>query len=87
MLRYPLECCVDNYGTLYVRDHHNNRVQLFGTDTLPFHHIEVNSQRETIYSMTVTENGDIFVAKMVHAQETDPNGLINTVYKYYIDIY
>ena len=87
MLRYPLECCVDNYGNLYVRDHHNSRVQMYGSDTVPFHHIEVNSQRETIYSMTVTDNGDIYVAKMVHVQETDANGMINTNYKYYIDIY
>ena len=87
MLKYPLECCVDSYGILYVRDHHNNRVQLFGVDGIPFHHIEVNSQKETIYSMTVAENGDIYVAKMVHIHEHDQNGQLNTINKYYIDIY
>ena len=87
MLKYPLECCVDNSGILYVRDHHNNRVQLFNVDGIPFHHIEVNSQRETIYSMTVAENGDIYVAKMVHIQESDQSGQLNTINKYYIDIY
>ena len=81
-MSYPLECCVDSYGNLHVRDHHNNRVQLYGPDTKPFHYIEVNSQRETIYSMTVAENGDIYVAKMVHLQETDHNGIINTVNRY-----
>lgn len=87
MLKYPLECCVDNQGVLFVRDHHNNRVQLFGADGVPFHHIEVNSQKETIYSMTVAENGDIYVAKMVHIHEHDQNGQLNTINKYYIDIY
>jgi hypothetical protein len=53
----------------------------------PIHFIEVNSQRETIYSMTVTDNGDVYVAKMVHIQEQDASGLINTINKYYIDIY
>lgn len=89
MLKYPLECCVDSNGVLYVRDHHNNRVQLFSSsgDSLPLHFIEVNSQKETIYSMTVTDIGDIYVAKMVHIQEQDQNGQINTINKYYIDIY
>lgn len=85
--KYPLECCVDSTGVLYVRDHHNNRVQVFSPDSSPLHFIEVNSQRETIYSMTVNDNGDIFVAKMVHVQETDQNGQLNTINKYYIDIY
>lgn len=69
-------------------------MQIFATDATPIgcaekplHFIEVNSQRETIYSMTVTENGDVYVAKMVHIQEQDHNGLINTINKYYIDIY
>jgi sugar lactone lactonase YvrE len=88
MLKYPLECCVDSFGVLYVRDHHNSRVQLFSPDNAqPIHHIEVNSQKETIYSMTVTDNGDIYVAKMVHIQEQDQSGLVNTINKYYIDIY
>ena len=88
MLRYPLECCVDNFGVLYVRDHHNNRVQLFApNETAPFHFIEVNAQRETIYSMAVADNGDIYVAKMVHVQEADQAGQMNTINKYYIDIY
>lgn len=87
MLKYPLDCCVDARGVLYVRDHHNNRVQVFGADTAPLHFIEVNSQRETIYSMTVNENGDVYVAKMVHVQEIDKNGQLMTINKYYIDIY
>ena len=88
MLRYPLDVCVDNLGILSVRDHHNNRVQIFSPESpMPFHSIEVNSQRETIYSMTVAENGDIYVAKMLNLQETDENGQTNTINKYFIDIY
>ena len=84
MLSYPLECCVDNIGILYVRDHLNSRIQLFDIDCQPFHSIEVNSQYETIYSMSVAENGDIFVAKMVHTTEIDQN---DQMINYYIDIY
>lgn len=29
MLKYPLECCVDSLGCLFVRDHHNNRLVFF----------------------------------------------------------
>ena len=87
MLRYPLDVCVDNLGILSVRDHHNNRVQIFSPDSVPFHFIEVNALKETIYSMAVADNGDIYVAKMVHVQEIDQAGQLNTTNKYYIDIY
>ncbi|CAF1004897.1 unnamed protein product [Brachionus calyciflorus] len=85
MLKYPQECCADSNGVLYVRDHHNNRVQLFDSNGQPLQMIEVNTPRETIYSMTVNQNGDIFIAKMVQDQEKI--GKINTINKYYIDIY
>lgn len=87
MLQYPLECCADSKGILYVRDHHNYRVQAFDLDGKPLQLIEVNSQWETIYSMTVNENGDIYVAKIVHFQEKDKTGKVNTINKYFIDIY
>ena len=38
--------------------------------------------------MTIASNGDIYVAKMVNYQECDPNtGQIQTLNKYFIDIY
>ena len=87
MLSYPLECCVDKYGILSVRDHLNKRVKIYGIDCQPFHSIEVNAQCETIYSMTVADNAQIYIAKMIHTSETDQNGQTNTTNKYYIDIY
>lgn len=87
MLQYPLECCSDSKGILYVRDHHNYRVQAFDLDGNPLQLIEVNSQWETIYSMTVNDNGDIYVAKIVYFQEKDKTGKVNTLNKYFIDIY
>jgi hypothetical protein len=71
MLSYPLECCVDTNSILCVRDHHNNRVQLFNSDGVAFHSIEVNSAREIIYSMTMSESGDIYVAKMVNNMSSE----------------
>jgi sugar lactone lactonase YvrE len=96
MLRYPIECCVDKFGILYVRDHHNNRVQLFNQNSEFFHLIEVNSKHEMIYSMTVSENGDIYVAKMNQHQnhitnsdmgKSDQSLSLSSNNKYYIDIY
>lgn len=67
MLTYPMECCIDSNRVLCVRDHHNSRVQMFFADMQqPFHYIEVNSNREIIYSMAVSpDSGDIYVAKML----------------------
>jgi hypothetical protein len=87
MLRFPGDVCVDELGIVCVRDVQNNRVQMFGIDARPFHFIEVNTEKEVIYSMTVASNGDIYVAKMVSFKETDSNGQINTINKYFIDIY
>lgn len=87
MLQYPLECCNDSKGILYVRDHHNYRIQAFDLEGNPLHLLEVNSEWETIYSMTVNDNGDIYVAKIVNLQEKDTTGKPNTLNKYFIDIY
>jgi hypothetical protein len=47
-----------------------------------------SNKKECIYSMTIASNGDIYVAKMVNYQECDPNtGQIQTLNKYFIDIY
>jgi sugar lactone lactonase YvrE len=89
MLSYPLECCADANGIVCVRDHHNNRVQFFSGEAEAFHAIEVNSSREVIYSMTMSDAGDIFIAKMINScsggdvDEADDE----PINQYYIDIY
>ena len=100
MLSFPLECAADLNSVLAVRDHHNSRVQLFAPDGQAFHAIEVNAQRESIYSMCVcAETADIFVAKMVSGgsdevqlkrngvDEDEAYDKETTGNKYYIDIY
>lgn len=94
MFRHPSEVCTDDLGLVSVRDSQNNRVQMFGIDSRPFHSIDLSSDKEIIHSMTVANNGDIYVAKMISLQETtDSNGQTNNSdynnnnNKYFIDIY
>ncbi len=87
MLSYPLECCADASGVMCVRDHHNNRVQLFSGEAEAFHAIEVNSSREVIYSMAMSDSGDIFVAKMINSSSEVDEATNEPASKYYIDIY
>jgi hypothetical protein len=87
ILRYPLECCVDQYGILYVRDQVSNMLKLYANNEMPFHRIEIGVDGETIHSISVADNGDIYVGKHLSAayNEADPNGLLMS--KYFIDIY
>lgn len=87
LLRFPIDVSTDDLGIVAVRDFQSSGVQLFGIDSRPFHFIETNSERELVHSMTIGSNGDIYVAKMVNVQETDQSGQINTINKYFIDIY
>ena len=130
MMSYPLECCVDAYGTLYVRDQlllnggtwTRNRVQLFAVESghylqcidvsgssSPKRSLQVastnahnnnNTSSELVYSMAVTDSGDVCVAKMttslapatVTQQHDDHHHhhhhqQQNSSNKYFIDIY
>ena len=87
LLRFPIDVSTDDLGIVAVRDFQSSGVQLFGIDSRPFHFIETNSERELVHSMTIGSNGDIYVAKMVNVQESDQSGQINTINKYFIDIY
>ncbi len=87
-MRFPLDCSVDMLGFLVIRDHHNNRIQIFSPNTMLIHTIEFNSENETIYSLTAGQNGNIYVAKMAYLQEVNSttNQYANII-KYFIDIY
>lgn len=86
-MRFPLDICVDGMGILSIRDKSLNRIQIFSPDCVPFHSIEVNPHKETIYSVAVADSGDIFVSKMISSQEYDQNGQMIQANKYFIDIY
>ncbi len=83
--KYPLDLSVDNIGVLSVRDHYNNRLQLFSPDLNPFHYIEISATKETVYDIAVSDSGNIYVSKMCNYPELDQNG--NQLNKYFIDIY
>jgi sugar lactone lactonase YvrE len=95
LLHYPIDCCVDNKDVLYVRDAETNLIHLFLIDTnVPIHSIELNPS--FIFSMTVSETSDIYVAKNNNnkknkekaSNDVSPNhnNMTNNT-KYYIDIY
>jgi hypothetical protein len=86
-LRYPLECCVDQYGILHVRDQASNTLQLYANNQMPFHTVDIGADGETIHSISVSDNGDIYVGKHLSTgyNEADSSGLM--ISKYFIDIY
>ena len=87
-MRFPLDCSVDNFGFLIIRDHHNNRIKIFSSNTMLIHTINFDNNNENIYSLTASEKGDIFVAKMTQVQELNSfSGQIANVIKYFIDVY
>lgn len=87
-MRFPHDISIDNLGFLSIRDHHNSRILIFSPDGIPIHSLEINSQFETIYSLTSSEKGELFVAKMAYTREIEPStGQFLNICKYFIDIY